>query len=330
VSGPTSDPPSPPKGPGSRGPGLLVPAELSRKPLDAVVRTLFQLSWNEARDRIRSGKIAVNGATRIEPLFRVLGGAEIVQTMSAPRRRPDLLPDEAVVFFDAHVIVVDKPAGVSTIPFEDGEKGTLDERVRLWLSRRDPREAKGVRPSLGIVHRLDKETSGLLVFARSWLAKKILASQFRAHTTDRRYLAIANGRAETRTFRTHLMANRGDGLRGSHKGNPAGRAREEGQLAVTHVEALEALRGATLVACVLETGRTHQIRIHMSESGHPIVGERVYVRGHEEALVPAPRLMLHAARLGFVHPKTGEPVHWERDPPKDFAETLERLRVSSG
>jgi 23S rRNA pseudouridine1911/1915/1917 synthase len=307
---------------------VVVPAKLGQKPLDAVVRALFQLSWNEARQRIRTGKIAVNGAVRTEPLFRAREGAEVVLSMQAPRQRADSLPDEAVVFVDAHVIVVDKPAGVSTVAFEEGEKGTLDERVRLWLSRHSPREreSKGVRPSLGVVHRLDKETSGLLVFARSWLAKKSLSSQFRAHTVLRRYVALANGVVSSRTLRTRIVQNRGDGLRGSHKGRASP---DEGQLAVTRVEALETLEGATLVACVLETGRTHQIRIHLSEAGHPIVGERVYVRGHTGPLVPAARLMLHAAKLGFVHPKTGEEVRWEREPPRDFKETLARLRRPS-
>ena len=310
---------------------LIVPPELGQKPLDAVVRTLFELSWNEARARIRSGKVAVNGATRTEPLFRVRGGADVVLAMHAPRVRPRLLPKEAIVFVDSHVVVVDKPAGVSTVPFEEGEKGALDERVRLWLSHHGSRGVRGPHPSLGVVHRLDKETSGLIVFARSWLAKSSLASQFRAHTIERRYLALAHGRVASRTFRSRLIANRGDGLRGSLRGAPG---RREGQLAVTHVEALEHLPcglssaggGATLVACVLETGRTHQIRIHLSEAGHPIVGERVYVRGYVGPLVPAPRLMLHAARLGFDHPKTGERVGWEREPPGDFNETLGRLR----
>jgi 23S rRNA pseudouridine1911/1915/1917 synthase len=262
---------------------------------------------------------------RTEPLFRVRAGAEVVLSMRAPRPRADALPDEAVVFVDAHVIVVDKPPGVSTVPYEEREQGTLDERVRLWLSHHAPREreSKGARPSLGVVHRLDKETSGLLVFARSWLAKKSLSSQFRAHTVVRRYLAIVHGDITSRTLRSRLVQNRGDGLRGSHKGRAASPG--EGQLAVTHVEALEHLEGATLVACVLETGRTHQIRIHMSEAGHPVVGERVYVRGYAGSLVPAPRLMLHATDLGFVHPKTGENVAWKRDPPEDFEGTLRRL-----
>jgi len=302
----------------------IVPPELAQKPLDAVVRALFSLSWNEARDHIRTGKIAVNGATRTEPLFRARQGAEIALRMRAPRVRAEHLPDGAVVHVDAHVIVVDKPAGVSTVPYEEKERGTLDERVRFWLAAHEARGKGGARPSLGVVQRLDKETSGLIVFARSWLAKQRLASQFRAHTVLRRYLALAHGSVRSQTFRSRLMANRGDGLRGSLRGGG-----QQGQLAVTHVEALEPLKGATLVACVLETGRTHQIRIHLSEAGHPLVGERVYVRGRTEALLPAPRLMLHATKLGFVHPKTEEEVSWDRAPPEDFEETLRRLRRRS-
>ena len=305
--------------------GVTVPAHLGNQPLDALVRALYRVSWNEARDRIRTGKLSVNGAVRTEPLFRVRAGAELLLSMRAPRPRADLLPDEAVVFVDAHVVVVDKPAGISTVPYDARETGTLDERVRLWLGRqgRRERDSKGVRPPLGIVHRLDKETSGLVVFTRSWLGKKSLSSQFRAHTVRRRYLAIAHGDIRSRTLRSRLVPNRGDGLRGSHKGRPT--HREDGQLAITHVEALERLEGATLVACVLETGRTHQIRIHLSEAGHPLVGERVYVRGYSGSVVPAPRLMLHARELGFVHPKTGEDVLWTREPPADFEETLRRL-----
>ncbi len=305
-----------------------VPPELAHKPLDAVVRALFSLSWNEARGHIRNGKIRVNGATRVEPLFRVREGAEVALHMSAPRVRKEQLAEGSVVHVDAHVVVVDKPAGVSTVPYEDGERGTLDERVRFWLAAHDERGKGGPRPALGVVHRLDKETSGLLVFARSWLAKKSLAAQFRAHTVLRRYLAIAHGEVTSRTIRTRLVPNRGDGLRGSLRGS--GERSEKGQLAVTHVEALEPLRGATLIACVLETGRTHQIRIHLSEAGHPLVGERVYVRHREEPLLPAPRLMLHAAKLGFVHPKTEAEVSWEREPPEDFEETLGRLRGKTG
>lgn len=301
--------------------------------LDATVRALFGLSWGQARDAIASGKVAVDGARGLEPTARVRAGATVALD---PRARkpstPGALPREAVVYLDAHVIVVRKPAGVSTVPYEGPdatsvERHTLDEQVRTFLSRlRDA--PRGGPAALGVVHRIDKETSGLVVFTRTWLAKKGLAAQFRAHTVHRRYLAIAHGRVPKTTFRTHLVDNRGDGLRGSRE--LGRRANHPGQLAVTHVEPLEALSEggveATLVACTLETGRTHQIRIHLSEAGHPLLGERVYVRRYPGPLLPAPRLMLHAAELGFVHPATNRPMRWEEEPPEDFRAVLARLR----
>jgi len=198
------------------------------------------------------------------------------------------------------VVVVSKPAGVSTIPYDESDVDTLDARVRAWLERRrlSPR---GSRPNLGVVHRLDKETTGLVVFTRTWLAKEGLTSQFRQHTVHRRYLALAHQVVPAGTLRSFLVEDRGDGLRGSARGKSPKRA-ADGREAITHVDPLEALAGATLIACRLETGRTHQIRIHLSESGHPLVGERVYIRRWGGTVIEAPRLMLHAAELGFLHP----------------------------
>jgi 23S rRNA pseudouridine1911/1915/1917 synthase len=148
---------------------------------------------------------------------------------------------------------------------------------------------------------------------------------------EREYLAIAHGAVPARTFHTHIMENRGDGLRGSARGRPPSDARE----AITHVEprqrfpagAPTATRpvSATLVACRLETGRTHQIRIHLSESGHPIVGERVYIRRYLGPRIEAPRLMLHAAALGFIHPATEAPVSWSLAAPPDMQAVIDRL-----
>lgn len=317
----SNDPPAKPPS----APGRVVPDELSGRPLDGVVRALFGVSWGDARAHIASGKITVDGGVRLEERAKIRAGSVVELKMNAPRPRKESLGAEGVVFVDAHVVVVNKPAGVSTVPFDEGEKGTLDERVRDWLAHNAPRGGGAPRPPLGVVHRLDKETSGLIVFTRTWLAKKSLSSQFRAHTTLRRYVAIAHGKVTSRTIRSRLMADRGDGLRGSYRSEA--RDAEQGQLAITHVEALEDLKGgATLIACKLETGRTHQIRIHLSEAGHPIVGERVYVRRFDGPLVAAPRLMLHAEELGFEHPSTGEKVRWEQPPPADFEEALARLR----
>jgi len=247
--------------------------------------------------------------------------------MAAPR--PDKggrLDAAAIVFVDAHVVVVHKPAGISTIPFAEGERGTLDELVRDYLSKK---EGVRGRPALGVVHRIDKETTGLVVFTRTWLAKKSLTQQFRAHTVHRRYLALAHGEVSTLTVRSHLVPDRGDGLRGSVEAmrrRAAPDAFPDKQLAITHLERLESLVGATLLAARLETGRTHQIRVHLSESGHPLLGEKVYIRGFPGPLLPAPRLMLHAAELGFVHPATEVEVRWDAPMPEDMTTVLRRLK----
>ncbi len=298
----------------------VVPAELGG-PLDRAVRGLWGVSWGKARAWIEGGKVRVGGQVVREATARVVAGAELAMDERAPRKGARAAATVDVVHADAHVVVVSKPPGVSTVPYDEGDVDTLEARVRGWLESKAGARERG-RPALGIVHRLDKETSGLVVFTRSWLAKQSLSSQFRHHTVHRRYLAIAHGDVRPRTIRSFLMQDRGDGLRGSARGTPPPSARE----AITHVERIETLAGATLVGCRLETGRTHQIRIHLSESGHPIVGERVYVRGWAGPIIEAPRLMLHAAELGFVHPATQREMRWELPMPDDMRAVLERLR----
>jgi 23S rRNA pseudouridine1911/1915/1917 synthase len=291
-------------------------------PLDRAVRGLFGISWGKARGWISAGKVRLCAEIVTEPTTPTAAGNEIVFEEAARRPRVAALTDDRVVYADAHLVVIAKPAGISTVPYEGDEPATdtLEGRVRAWLERR-PAASTGGRPNLGVVQRLDKETTGLIVFTRTWLAKSALASQFRRHSVHRRYLAIAHGDVPTRTIRSVLIADRGDGLRGSARGSTVG-----GRLAVTHVERLEALRSATLVACRLETGRTHQIRIHLSEAGHPIVGDRVYVRRYPGPLLDAPRLMLHASELGFVHPATERAMHWELPMPDDMRRTWQGLR----
>lgn len=296
-------------------------------PLDGAVREAFALSWGKARDWVRTGKVSVEGHVVTDPLTRVRVGDALRLNLAARKvvkGGGGGLPESEVVFWDAHVIVVRKPPGLSTVPYDGTETSTLDEQVRTFLGRAT--KARSGAAPLGVVHRIDKETSGLVVFTRSWLAKQSLGAQFRDHTVHRRYLAIAHGVVRKATYRSHLIENRGDGLRGSFKGP---HVPPSARLAITHVEPLEALEGATFVACKLETGRTHQIRIHLSEAGHPIVGERVYNRQARKAgapEIPAPRLMLHAAELGFVHPKTGQEMRFDEPVPADFARVLAMLR----
>jgi 23S rRNA pseudouridine1911/1915/1917 synthase len=291
-------------------------------PLDRAVRMILGASWTRARHWIASGKVRVGGAVATDPVARLRSGDEITISERAPKPPSRALQARDVVFVDTHLVVVSKPSGLSTVPFDAREGDTLESRVRRWLQS-SGRAPRGPRPNLGVVHRLDKETSGLLAFTRTWLAKKSLASQFRHHTVHRKYLAIARGELrEARTLRSFLIPDRGDGRRGSARGRPPPEARE----AITHVEPVQPLRGATLVACRLETGRTHQIRIHLSEAGHPLAGERVYVRGRASPRADAPRVMLHAAELGFVHPASLREVLWKCPMPDDMRELLERLR----
>jgi 23S rRNA pseudouridine1911/1915/1917 synthase len=286
------------------------------KPLDRWLRELLPgKSWNEVRRLARTGKVFIDGTPLLDPTRLVAAGAEIELRQNAPRAtRTPSLPRSAILHLDAQVVVVDKPAGVSTVPYDENEHGTLDQLVMETISER------GRRAPLGIVHRIDKETSGVVVFARTVAAKQVLKNQFRFHTVGRRYVAIAHGNVKTATIESRLVADRGDGRRGSTDSEELGRE------AITHVKWLESLRGSTLVECRLETGRTHQIRIHLAERNHPLVGERVYSKNYRGDLIAAPRLMLHARELSFDHPTTGQRLDFERPLPADMQAVLASLR----
>jgi 23S rRNA pseudouridine1911/1915/1917 synthase len=335
----SSTPPSP-------APGIAehaVPAELEGRSLAAGVKALFQLSWSQARDAVSSGKISVDGAICSDTTLRLRPAQVLSLNMNARRRDAALDPiADAIVHVDHELVVVNKPTGLNSVPFEE-ERGSLKELVFRCLSRleRGHRSRPG-RESLAVVHRLDRETTGLLVFARTWAARDSLKEQFREHSVHRLYLAIVHGQLarDQMTVRSHLLRDRGDGIRGSaeraaarpvERGRPTSDPRsdldpQEGKLAITHVEARERLFGATFCRCRLETGRTHQIRIHLSESGYPLVGERVYTRDFHRGTIPSPRVMLHAAELGLVHPATGETFRWSAPVPADMEALLEKLR----
>jgi 23S rRNA pseudouridine1911/1915/1917 synthase len=227
-------------------------------------------------------------------------------------------------------VVVEKPAGLTTMRHRDeaAEFGaraqrflppTLVDLLPPLLSRRGPGGAR-----LRAVHRIDKDTTGLVVFARTPEAERKLGRQFRAHTVERRYLALVRGKAVEGRIESFLVRDRGDGRRGSSP------ERGAGQRAVTHVRVVEELGDYTLVECRLETGRTHQLRIHLGEAGTPLCGERIYDRPLHGRPLPdgsgADRVMLHAATLGFVHPATGRKMRWESPLPPDMADLLNRLR----
>ena len=302
-----------------------MPDKPSAPTVAAVVRERTGVSWSRARKLCSDGRVTVDGERCLDPAARVAADAVVAIDEGAPRVERGPLAADAIVYVDRDVMVVDKPAGMLAVADEPGNKETLAEYARTLLRRMRGR-AEDV--GLGVVHRLDRDTSGLMVLTRTAQAKRALAASFRAHDIDRIYHAIAHGVVGEADIDTHLLPDRGDGLRGSFgrhrraQGSPPPEARH----AVTHVRPLEALAGATLVECRLETGRQHQIRIHLAELGHPLLGERVYVRDYAGERIAAPRTMLHARTLGFVHPRTGKPLAFEREAPEDFLGMVQALR----
>jgi 23S rRNA pseudouridine1911/1915/1917 synthase len=286
-------------------------------PLDRVLRSLHPgASWNEVRRLIETGKVAIDGEVTHDPVRAVRKGTMLAVSMRARRPRQASLPEDAFVHVDPHLVVVRKPPGLSTVPYDETETDTLVDRVHEALKAR----SRGNAAPPGIVHRLDKETSGLILFARTLAAKRGLKQQFRVHAVHRRYVALAHGSVSAQSVSSRLVRDRGDGRRGSTDNPTLGRD------ATTHVAMLERLEGATLVECRLETGRTHQIRIHLAELGHPLLGETLYMKGYTGQVLEAPRLMLHARELGFTHPMTGEAFHFEEPMPDDMRLVLESLR----
>jgi 23S rRNA pseudouridine1911/1915/1917 synthase len=283
----------------------------------AFIKARAGVPWTVAKRHVTTGKVFVDGERVTAIDHRLAAGQQVELRMAAPRPR-DPEREGVLVYDDAHVVVLDKPAGISSVPYEEREAGTAMDLIRgAW--RRMGKPATSV--PLHVVHRIDRATSGLLAFAKSKRAEVGLAAQLRAHTMERQYVCVAHGVVAPGRIESMLVTDRGDGLRGSttHAG--------QGKRAVTHVSVERALRGATLCAVRLETGKTHQIRIHLAESGHPLVGETVYIRDYTGPVIESPRLLLHAATLGFVHPITGERVSLRSPLPPDFTAMVDRLTL---
>jgi len=290
----------------------------------AVVRLQTGLPWSRSRRLCVEGRVTLDGERCLDPAARVAPGSVVVVDASAPRRHAGPLADNAIVHCDRDVVIIDKPAGLLSVPDDTGNRETAADCTRTLLRRRG---GYGDDVALGVVQRLDRDTSGLMVFTRTALAKRALAEQFRAHTIERVYHAIAHGIVAAARVESLIVPDRGDGIRGSQGHfRGGGGAPGDAKRSVTDVRPIAALAGATLVECRLETGRQHQIRIHLSELGHPLVGERVYMRDHRGPRIDAGRPMLHARTLGFLHPRTGKPLWFECEAPDDFRAMVAELR----
>jgi 23S rRNA pseudouridine1911/1915/1917 synthase len=312
-----------------------VPDSLSQQTLEAVLRRWQPgNSWSQVRQLLRSRRILVDGNLATDGNQRLKTGQVLkLLTQSLPAAVTE--KDVIIRYLDDDVVVVEKPSGMTSIrhpdehllPARRQHQPTLTELLPRLLARlnRSPDGRAKSRP-VRAVHRLDRETSGLMVFARNVKAETTLGRQFREHTIRRIYWAIVSGRIEEQTIETNLVPDRGDGRRGSTS------QQDVGKRAVTHVKPLEYVPGFTLVECRLETGRTHQIRIHLAEQGHPVCGDKVYGKQSRRQGVSNPtpaRLALHAGLLGFCHPQNGRIMEYESPLPAEMRMFLDRIRAEA-
>ncbi len=294
-------------------------------------RALAELLPDLSRERIKAliveGQI-VSGGRSLNPSMKVAVGQDYSITLPAPVALDAVAQDIPldIVHEDADLIVVDKPAGLVVHPAAGNLDGTL---VNALLHHCDG-QLSGIggvaRP--GIVHRIDKDTSGLLVVAKSDKAHEGLARQFKDHSIDRLYAAIVYGIPTPGSGTVDAWVGRSDADRKKMAVHREGR----GKHAVTHYRVMERLRGAAMMECRLETGRTHQVRVHMAHLGHPLIGDPVYGRerkGFKSILetLSFKRQALHAKRLGFIHPVTEEPLIFDSALPADMQELLSELHV---
>jgi 23S rRNA pseudouridine1911/1915/1917 synthase len=300
---------------------LSIQAETSGQRLDhCVVEAIPNLSRSEIQRLIKAGQILVNGAVS-KPAYRLEQGDSI--EISLPEPPPDVIEPEDVslniVYEDDDLVVIDKPAGMVVHPAFGNRSGTLvNAAIAHWPEMREV----GGEDRAGVVHRLDKDTSGLLVMARNTVALEALQAQFKARTVYKRYLALVEG-----------VPGNGSGLIEAPIGrDPRQRKRmtvtKEGRPARTRYDLLEDLGTNALLSLILHTGRTHQIRVHLAWLGHPVVGDAVY--GFRKQRIKMKRLFLHAAELHIDSPVTGQRLEFHSPLPDSLENILDKLRQNLG
>ena len=300
---------------------LPVTPGLAGERADAGLAKLLGMSRSAVADLLTDGLVVQNGKV-ISKSDRLIEDALLEVTLPEPKNPLELVPTEVpgfkVVYQDSDIVVVDKPAGVASHPSVGWDGPTVGGAL---LAQGITISTSGAQERQGIVQRLDVGTSGLMVLAKSELAYSVLKQAFRDRTVHKVYHAVIQGLADP-------LAGTFDAPIGRHPKHEFKFAvMQDGKPSVTHYETIEAFPAASLVEIVLETGRTHQIRVHFSAFRHPLVGDTMY--GADPVLaakVNLDRQWLHALRLSFTHPTTGEPVEFESTYPADLQHALEVLR----
>jgi 23S rRNA pseudouridine1911/1915/1917 synthase len=306
----------------------LEPAHAGWRLDRALAAAVPTMSRERLKSLVKSGALQMQERAVRDPAFKVRGDEEFILAVPEPAPAHNEAQDIPlrVVFEDEHLLVVDKPAGLVVHPAAGNPDGTLVHALLHHCGGSLSGIGGVARP--GIVHRIDKDTSGLLVVAKTDVAHEALAKQFAAHSIERRYLAIVNGVPKTGEGSVDAPLARS----ATNRKKIAIVSEGRGKRAVTHWRRLQVLRDAAMVECRLETGRTHQVRVHMASLGHPLLGDPVYGRSGKNSRellksLNFHRQALHAAELGFTHPVTKHRLSFASGMPPDMQELFTALLV---
>lgn len=294
---------------------------------------------NKLQQAMNAGMVLVNGKP-VRPNYKIKALDEVIVYSDLNPEDTDVVPEELplnITYEDADLMLINKPPGMVVHPGSGNYSGTLLNGVAWYLRKQNPALTEETLPRFGLVHRIDKNTSGLLVLAKTDIAMRNLAKQFFDHTIKRKYRALVWGdlQKEEGTIIAHV--GRHQRFRKLFEAYPEG---EHGKEAITHYKVIERFGYVTLVECVLETGRTHQIRVHMKYIGHPLFNDDFYggdkiVKGTvytkykqfvENCFAICPRQALHAKTLGFVHPTSGKDMYFDTPLPEDMEQVIEKWR----
>jgi len=294
---------------------------------------------NKVQKAINAGLVTVNGK-EIRSNYKIKPQDSIIVFSDMSPEETDVVPEKMelnIVYEDTDLMIINKPAGMVVHPGSGNYSGTLLNGVAYYLQQQNPVLSEDVLPRFGLVHRIDKNTSGLLVLAKNDKAMRHLAKQFFDHTIQRKYVALVWGDMvnDEGTIVAHVGRNLR--FRKLFEAYPEG---DHGKDAITHYKVLERFGYVTLVECKLETGRTHQIRVHMKYIGHPLFSDDFYggdkiVKGTvfakykqfvDNCFQLCPRQALHAKTLGFIHPSTGKEIFFEAPLPDDMEQVIEKWK----
>lgn len=294
---------------------------------------------NKLQRAMNLGMVLVNGK-EVKPNYKIKPLDAVIVYSDMSPEETDVVPEKMdlnIVYEDADLMIINKPAGMVVHPGSGNYSGTLLNGVSYYLQQQNPGISEDLLPRFGLVHRIDKNTSGLLVLAKTDKAMRQLAKQFFDHTVKRQYLALVWGDVEQDSGTIIAHVGRNQRFRKLFEAYPEG---DHGKDATTHYKVMERFGYVTLVQCVLETGRTHQIRVHMKYIGHPLFNDDFYggdkiVKGTiyskykqfvDNCFTICKRQALHAKTLGFIHPTTGEEMHFDTELPEDIAKVIEKWR----